>query len=152
MGATSRPFHSMARELLPRSAVPKKASPSERVAVVASNPETVDGVATYLGNSGIVTRGSCAIDALSSLASTSAALVFFPDEYAAGRAVSVLRDVQRARPRLFIVVVTKHPQRFKSVLDTNGRSVTPLLLPKPSFGWSILDALRANAVERREGR
>lgn len=120
------------------------------VTVVALNPETVDGLATYLDRSGVPTRGSCAVDQLVELASSSAAVVLFPDEFDAGETTSAIERLREARPTLFLVLVTKEPQRFGQAVRADGRSVAPLMLPKPSFGWAILDALRAHVASRAE--
>jgi chromate transporter len=53
--------------------------------------------------------------------------------------------LRASRPRLLVVLVTGAPQRFAAVLEPDGRSVPPIVLPKPAFGWSILDAIRAHA-------
>jgi hypothetical protein len=124
--------------------VPQKKPRSQRVAVVAQSPETVDGLAAYLGDSGITTSGCCALDELGSLTSASTALVLFPDDFAGDVVLAALGDLRKTRPKLFILLVTKEPHRYASAVDPDGRSIPPLVLPKPSFGWSILDALRAN--------
>ena len=51
----------------------------------------------------------------------------------------------RARPRFLALLVTREPRRYRAVIEADARSVTPLVLPKPSFGWDILDAIRAHA-------
>ena len=56
--------------------------------------------------------------------------------------LSLVRDLRRERPHLLTVLITRVPHRFRSVLYTDNRSRTPIVLPRPSFGWDILDALR----------
>lgn len=117
------------------------------VAVVAENPETVDGLAAYLHHSGVRTKGSCAVDQLLDLASSAVAVVLFPDEFGAEEMVEAIQKLRRAQPMLLILLVTRDPQRFGAALRGDGRSVPPVVLPKPSFGWTILDALREHAID-----
>ncbi|MBL9023510.1 MAG: hypothetical protein JNL21_15045 [Myxococcales bacterium] len=125
--------------------MPRKAKTQPTVAVVAKSPETVDGLAAYLGNAGVTTRGSRSLESVRSLASGTAAVVLFPDEFASAGVLSAVRELRRNHPRVFLVVVTRQPHDLEPVLEADGRSTLPLVLPKPAFGWSILDALRANA-------
>lgn len=124
--------------------VPQRKVRSQRVAVVAQSPETVDGLAAYLDESGITTSGCCALEGIAALSPAATALVLFPDDFVGDVVNAALGDLRRARPKLFIVLVTKQPHRYASAVNPDGRSIPPLVLPRPSFGWSILDALRAN--------
>lgn len=130
--------------LASRARVPQKKARSQRVAIVAQSAETVDGLAAYLHDSGLTTSGFCALEGISALTPATTGLVLFPDDFACEVVSAVLGELRRARPKLFIVLVTKQPHRYGSAVDPDGRSIPPLVLPKPSFGWSILDALRAN--------
>lgn len=126
-------------------------SPSDlNVAVVAENPETVDGLSAYLHGSGVPTKGSCAVDQLSSLASSAVAVVLFPDEFGTEEMIAAIQNLRRAQPMLLILLVTREPHRFGSALRSDGRSVPPVVLPKPSFGWTILDTLREHVIDLAE--
>jgi hypothetical protein len=59
--------------------------------------------------------------------------------------LTIVRELRRARPRLLSLIVTREPQRFLDVMQDDGRSCPPVMLPRPSFGWDILDAVRAHA-------
>jgi hypothetical protein len=41
-------------------------------------------------------------------------------------------------------LVTREPQRFRDALEGSDRSPTPLVVPKPVWGWTILDAIRGS--------
>jgi hypothetical protein len=122
------------------------------VAIVAENPETVDGLAAYLDRSGVPTKGSCAVDQLCDLASSASAVVLFPDEFGTDQIVSAIEVLRRARPMLLILLITRAPHRFGAAIRSDGRSVLPVVLPKPSFGWTILDALRDHVFDLAERR
>lgn len=117
------------------------------VAVVAENPETVDGLAAYLLRSGVRSKGSCTVDQLAELASSAAAVVLFPDEFGPDEMVRAIQSLRRSQPMLFILLVTRDPHRFAPAIRGDGKSVAPVVLPKPSFGWTILDALREHVLD-----
>jgi hypothetical protein len=73
------------------------------------------------------------------------AAVLFPDDFEYEEVIALVRQLRRARPRLFLLIVTRHPQHFHDVVKPDGRSLPPVILPKPSFGWDILDAIRAQS-------
>jgi hypothetical protein len=73
------------------------------------------------------------------------AAVLFPDDFSDEEVVTLVKRLRRTRPRLLSLIVTREPQRFHDVAKPDGRSLPPIMLPKPSFGWDILDAIRAQA-------
>jgi hypothetical protein len=73
------------------------------------------------------------------------AAVIFPDDFDDERVLPVVRQLRRMRPRLFSLIVTRNPRRFRDVSKPDGRSLPPIMLPKPFYGWDILDAIRAHA-------
>jgi hypothetical protein len=125
---------------------PKKARSQPYVAIVSNNPETLDGLQTYLQQAGVPSHGTRALHDLNMVAPEFAtAAVIFPDDFANDAAVALVRNLRRRRPRLLALIVTREPHRFRSLTDADGRSRPPLVLPRPSFGWDILDAIRADA-------
>jgi hypothetical protein len=118
------------------------------VRVVADNPETVDGLHSYLSEAGIASNGTRALHDANRVSSATTVVVLFPDDFRAADVVATVMSLRSARPKLLILLVTSTPQRFRSVLDPDGRSLPPIVLPKPAFGWTILDAIRAHAQSR----
>jgi hypothetical protein len=41
-----------------------------------------------------------------------------------------------------VVVVTREPQRFEEAFNRAGGAPAPVIVPKPAWGWIILDAIR----------
>lgn len=109
--------------------------------VVSDNLETLRDLQAYFDASGIPTHATRALRETPSADTT--AMVLFPDDYVVDEVNAMLAALQAERPRLLVVLVTRSPQLFEHQPD--GRSRPPIVLPKPSFGWSILDAIRANA-------
>jgi hypothetical protein len=75
---------------------------------------------------------------------SSAAVILFPDDYADGAVAKALGELQRERPDVLAVIVSQEPRRFEQLAGT-GRPhrASPLVIPKPAWAWTILDAIRA---------
>lgn len=71
--------------------------------------------------------------------------VIFPDDFDDEEVQPILRELRLTQPRLLLLMVTRAPQRFRDLVQADRRSFPPILLPRPSFGWEILDAIRAHA-------
>jgi hypothetical protein len=123
----------------------RKLRQSLSVTVVADNPETVDGLLAYFGEASVTTHGTRSIDDLATVSETTTAVVLFPDDFAFMDVVAAVTALRRARPRILLVLITREPHLFKLWCEPDGKAVPAVLLPKPSFGWSILDAVRSHA-------
>jgi hypothetical protein len=114
------------------------------VTIVSNNPETLDGLHRYLEHAGVHAYSTRAIHDLDMVAPMVAnAIVIFPDDFAEAAVVALLRELRRRRPRLLLLLVTRAPNQFRHVLHAGDRARAAVILPKPSFGWDILDAIRA---------
>ncbi|HEY2369837.1 MAG TPA: hypothetical protein VGH87_25735 [Polyangiaceae bacterium] len=108
------------------------------VLVVSNNPETLDGLARYLRGAGIAVRGTRALDEAARLGSRSrTAVVVFPDDYPPPKVRATLAHLKEKD--VLTVLVTSDLRAFST---TNT-----LVLPKPAWGWTILDAIRDAFVE-----
>lgn len=124
---------------------PPPSTTSIHVTVVAESPETIDGLHGYLDGAGVESRAIRAVREAHVVPARSTAVVIFPDEFGVDDVVASITSLRAARPRLLILLVTGAPQRFRAALEPDGRSLPPIVLPKPAFGWTILDAIRAHA-------
>ncbi|MGD0673860.1 MAG: hypothetical protein ABSC94_00485 [Polyangiaceae bacterium] len=116
------------------------------MSIVSANPETLDGLQAYLGGVGVSSRCTRVVEDIDMVAPPRAtAAVIFPDDFDDERVLPVVRQLRRMRPRLFSLIVTRNPRRFRDVSKPDGRSLPPIMLPKPFYGWDILDAIRAHA-------
>lgn len=121
---------------------------SLHVAVVADNPETIDALHAYFSQAGIASNGTRTLNDADRMVPATTALVLFPDDFDPGDIVTFITSLRSARPKLLVLLVTGTPQSFRSALGPDGHSLPPMVLPKPAFGWNILDALRAHAHPR----
>jgi hypothetical protein len=71
------------------------------------------------------------------------AVILFPDEYGQRAVREALAALHRERPDVLAVIVTNEPQRFEQVESSRRHHTRPLVIPKPAWAWTILDAVRA---------
>jgi hypothetical protein len=119
-----------------------------RVTVVGENAKTVESLRSYLTAAGVDSDALQQLPDVASLARMGDALVLFPDDFDTSAVLSTLENVQRLRPQLQLLLVTSAPQRYQR-RQPSHTTQSPILLPKPAFGWSILDAIR-DSVSRYE--
>lgn len=114
------------------------------VTIVSKNPETLDGLQQYLGRAGVPSRTTRLLRDLTVVAPEHAtATVIFPDDFAEEAALALIAELRRKRPRLRTLIITRAPSRFQSFLTADDdRLPMPTIMPKPLFGWLILDAIR----------
>lgn len=116
------------------------------VTILAGSRETADGLQRYFDDSGIVSHATFRPNEVPDIPEASRAVVIFPDGLDAEEVASWISRVRSRRRRLLLVVVTSAPHSLGPALDPDGRSLTPVVLSKPAFGWAILDAIRAAAA------
>lgn len=115
------------------------------IAIVADNPETLEALSRYLEGAGLRAHALKRLKPSALAAMPLAAVVLFPDELPTKAVRSAITGLQAARPRTLILLVTSNPQDY-AVTEPGGSSLLPVTVPKPAFGWVILDALRAHAT------
>ena len=128
----------------PRFSVRTQRSKCPVCIVIADNRETVDGLHSYLTNSGVPTRTARRLRDVSALCKDAAAVVLFPDEYGDSEVLGLVHGLRSGHPHLLLLLVTAKPQRIRAACEPDARSVAPVVLPKPAFCWSLLDAIRAH--------
>lgn len=123
-----------------------RTSAAHEVTIVAANAETLDGLQAYLSGAGITARCARDLDACKKVASArTLAVVLFPDDFRWEDVVETLAELTRQHPHALPVLVTAHPQRCEELLSIEEL----LIVPRPVWGWTILDAIRAH-IDRRE--
>jgi hypothetical protein len=113
------------------------------VALIANNPQTLDGLHHYLQGAGVEAHPSHGF----AVPAATSAVIIFPDELDEAEVIAQVVSLRAARPAMVIVMVTGRPQRFKPALAPDDHSLLPIVLPKPAFGWTILDAIRRHPLK-----
>ena len=122
-----------------------QSAPAPRVVVVSENPETVDGLQTYFVGVGIAAQSMRSLDATASLPERTTAVVVFPDGFGAEDVIGRVQTLHKKRPRVLLLLVTGDPRRFSAALAADRHDAAFVVLPKPAFGWTIVDAIRLHA-------
>ncbi|HET7544139.1 MAG TPA: hypothetical protein VFK05_29910 [Polyangiaceae bacterium] len=119
---------------------------SVHVTIVASSAETLDGLQTYLSLAGLAARGTRQLADFGREPCT--AVVLFPDEFSAKDVLRELARLRREQPRVLCLLVTSEPLRYADAAGVKGAGLAPIVIPKPAWGWTILDAIRLGAEPR----
>ena len=116
-------------------------TPSAAVAIVSNNPETLDGLQAYLSAAGVQARVRArSRRVLEQHVRKGARVRRVPRRLRLGARHRRGRRSRATRPAALPVLVTAHPKRFETLTD--GDKV--LVVPRPVWGWTILDAIRAH--------
>lgn len=113
-----------------------------QVCVLSGNPATLEGLRAYFDRVGVPAQGSKAVRDAERIPAATTAVVLFPDDFEHEEVEATLLALRRDRPRVVVVLVTREPASLRNAIAPDGRSVPPIVLPRPSFGWTILDAIR----------
>lgn len=123
----------------------KTSAKSPYVTVIADNSETLNGLNVYLSRAGVALHSTRNLRDARIVPPAVNAVVIFPDEYPLDDALATITALRLTRPQLLIVIVTSAPQHFGSAVAPAGGLLPAIVLPKPAFGWTMLDAIRAHA-------
>jgi len=107
------------------------------VAIVAVNAETRGDLVRYLREAGVDARADKSLK----VPPTCEVAVVFPDEYETRVVVRELARLRKQRPGLRVVIVTRDPRAFEDAGASSHREPA-IVIPKPAWGWKILDAVR----------
>lgn len=104
--------------------------------MVAQEEATTTSLEAYLDSMGVTTFSSnrLAADALPAVE----AVVLFPDGFQDTAIAGFLGELRHTRPELPLVVVTSQTQAYAPL----PHKALTAVLPRPTFAWGILDALR----------
>lgn len=131
----------MASRLLSVHGVTKQTSTAKplSVTVVSDHSETLDGLCEYLRRAGVSAVGARALD--HPAVHRAHVVICFPDDF--GPPEKTIEAVSRLiRLTRLVVLVTAEPGRFEPVARSKRSGMAPILLPKPAWGSTILDAVR----------
>jgi hypothetical protein len=126
---------------------PRARAKQLHVAIISRNPETLDGLEAYLQRAGVSTCTTRQIERSAKIGAGASAFVVFPDDFEWDGVVEALILCSSGNPRALPVIVTNAPQRFEN-LQWPKNTTIPLVVPRPAWGWKILDAIRAHSSGR----
>ena len=118
--------------------------PHPHALIVSRNLNTATGLSSYFDERGVATTVIRHFEP-SADPDRFTAVVVFPDEFPVPVASAKIPELARRCSRAWVLVVTSDMARFESLPDL-GDPPAPsrlLVLPRPAWGWALLDrALR----------
>jgi hypothetical protein len=65
-----------------------------------------------------------------------------PDDFNAGEVTDGLVQLLSSASSPFVIVVTADPRLYEPLIESMGNRESVVIMPKPVWGWTILDLLR----------
>jgi len=116
--------------------------PCSDALIVCDDAELLTQLCDYLIRAGVPVRGTRRLgDAW--LRGGSEALVLLPDDFDAGEVTDGLSRLLSLARCPLVIVITAGPRLYEPLVEGFGSPESVVLMPKPVWGWTILDLLRA---------
>jgi hypothetical protein len=109
--------------------------------VVCDHDDTLLRLRDYLGQAGVQTRATRQLADV--WKPSGEAIVLLPDDFDVGDVTDGLSRLLVRPQAPFLIIVTAGPRLFAPLIATLGKADSVVLIPKPVWGWTILDLLRA---------
>ena len=122
----------------------------QEVAIISANPETRGGLEKYLRGVGIAARGCRRLEDCADLTSASTlAVVLFPDDFAWEAVIATIAELARRCETTLRLLVTGQPKKYERLVEGRPNVV---VVSRPAWGWTILDAIRSHADRTKTRR
>jgi hypothetical protein len=109
--------------------------------VVCDDDDTLIRLRNYLVRAGVPTRATRRLADAWQPASGEA-IVLLPDDFDTGEVTDGLSRLFSRPAAPFMVIVTAGPRLFEPLIQSLGSSDSVVIMPKPVWGWTILELLR----------
>src|SRR6478609_6928019 len=95
-----------------------KTAASRQVAIFSTNPDTLDGLETYLRSVGIHARGRRRLEDCSDLTSSSTlAVVLFPDDFPWETVIATVAELATRCGTTLRLLVTGQPKKYERLIE-----------------------------------
>lgn len=118
-----------------------------KIGIIAKNDLTVSELLHYFAQVGASAKKLPSLRSWKAQPEESAgldAVVIFPDDFEPEVVDAALAWISEQAPALLQLIVTRKPQRFLPSPADPADPPCRFIIPRPTFGWQILDALRAH--------
>lgn len=115
-----------------------------KLALIANDRETVDGVQQYLLRAGARVSSTSWLGEAHAACADADAVILFADHYSREEALEV---VLQLGVRL-VIVVTAEVAYFSESRTAERAAPRLIVLPRPVWGWMLLDAVRSGMGPR----
>jgi hypothetical protein len=109
--------------------------------VICDDDDIMIRLRDYLGRSGVEARATRQL-AEAWVLPESESLVLFPDDFDAGEVTDGLERLLSRESCPFVIVITMGPRLYEPLIESLGNPESVVIMPKPVWGWTILDLLR----------
>jgi hypothetical protein len=109
--------------------------------IVGGDAELLGQLRDYLSRAGVHARATRQLDDAWRRGSAEA-VVLFPDDFEAGEVTDGLSRLLTRSPCPRVILVTAGPRLFEPLIDCLDAREFLVIVPKPVWGWVILDLLR----------
>lgn len=121
------------------------------VLIACDHDETLLRLRDYLVSAGVRAHATRDLDEALERRSREDALVLFPDDFDTGRVTDGLSRLLSLSRDTLVIVVTADSVAFDELIESTGND-RAVVMPKPVWGWTILDILRAAAKDEHDRR
>jgi len=128
----------VSEELLRR--IPERAGGCPSTLVVCDDDDTLLRLRDYLIRAGVQTRATRQLTDV--WKPSSEAIVLLPDDFSVRDVTDGLSSLLSRPQAPFLIIVTAGPRLFESLIESQGKADSVVIIPKPVWGWTILDLLR----------
>lgn len=124
-----------------KSRKPKR-SPALSITLVAANIPLISELSRYLQTAGVLVRPVPIVGRIVEVPRFDDAIVVFADDLEPTDVCALVNALPDDHRSPLLVIVTSYPRRYArlGVAEPHKRV---LILPRPAWGWSIVDAVRA---------
>jgi hypothetical protein len=130
----------MSKKAVPASARAGTRSCSSAL-LVCDDDDTLIRLRDYLVRAGVPTRATRQLAEAWQPASGEA-IVLLPDDFDTGEVTDGLSRLLSCPPAPFVILVTAGPRLFEPLIQSLGSLDSVVIMPKPVWGWTILELLR----------
>jgi hypothetical protein len=119
----------------------QSSSTDPRTLVVGDDDDTLIRLRDYLVRAGVEARATRQL-AEAWTRPASECIVLLPDDFNAGEVTDGLVQLLSSASSPFLIVVTACPRLYEPLIESLGNRESVVIMPKPVWGWTILDLLR----------
>jgi len=124
----------------PQGSATERASTRLSALVVCDDDDTLLRLRDYLLRAGVQTRATRRL--CDAWQASGEAIVLLPDDFDTGEVTDGLSRVLSRSPAPFIIIVTAVARLFEPLIQSLDSAHSVVIMPKPVWGWTILDLLR----------
>jgi hypothetical protein len=109
--------------------------------VVCDDDDMIIRLRDYLVRAGVETRATRRL-ADAWVRPANECIVLLPDDFSAGEVTDGLVQLLSRASSPLVIVITAGPPLYEPLIESLGNRESVVIMPKPVWGWTIVDLLR----------